>query len=245
MRHGCWRSALWLAQREPPGSAARRNRCVTRLAHIQDAFQRFLVQGDPAIESDIVGTQRVPVATRLGIYGDGYRSRLIEALQATYPVLANLLGEADFHTLGTAYVGAHESSFSSIRFYGDRLAQFLAAHADYSEVPLLAELASWEWAMAAAFDAADVSALEVTAFAQLPPQDWARLCFEWSPSVHVLKLEWNVPELWKAVTEDTERPDPNLAAPPVSSACCYARIWRSARLRCAPPRSCAAGCSRA
>jgi hypothetical protein len=75
----------------------------------------------------------------------------------------------------------------------------------------LAELARWEWAMAAAFDAADAEPIDISAFAQLAPEDWAELCFEWSPAAQVVELEWNVPQLWKAVTEGTERPEPSLS----------------------------------
>lgn len=194
---------------------------MSRLPDIQEAFQRFLLTGDSAIHSCVVGTSRVPVATRLGIYGGGYRSRLIEALQASFPVLASLLGEADFHTLADRYVLTHESTFFSIRYYGDQLAGFLASDEEYSQAPLLAELARWEWAMAAAFDAADAEPIDTSAFAQLAPEDWAQLRFEWSPSVQRVELEWNVPELWKSVTEDTDRPDPSLSPTPASWL-----IWR-------------------
>jgi hypothetical protein len=183
---------------------------VSRLADIQEAFQRFLLMADSEIGSHVVGTERVPVEVRLGIYGDGYRSRLIEVLESSYPVLASLLGEADFQTLGAKYIATHESTFFSVRYYGHELADFLAATAEYSQAPLLTELAKWEWAMAAAFDAADADPIDSAAFAQVAPEDWAELCFEWSPSVQLLALEWNVPELWKAVTEDTERPEPSL-----------------------------------
>jgi hypothetical protein len=191
---------------------------VRRLSDIQEAFQRFLLAGpaprDSEINAYVVGTERVPVATRLGIYGDGYRSRLIEALQSSFPVLAELLGETDFQTLAGQYVGTHESTFFSIRYYGDQLADFLAGDAEYSKAPILAELARWEWAMAAAFDAADAEPIDVSAFAQLAPEDWAELRFEWSPAVQVIALEWNVPQLWKAVTEGTARPEPSLGAQP-------------------------------
>jgi hypothetical protein len=183
---------------------------VSRLADIQEAFQRFLLTSDSEIGSHVVGTERVPVEVRLGIYGDGYRSRLIEVLESSYPVLASLLGEADFQTLGAKYVASHESTFFSVRYYGHELADFLAATAEYSQAPLLAELAKWEWAMAAAFDAADAEPIDSAAFAQVAPDEWAELRFDWSPSVQLLALEWNVPELWKAVTEDTERPEPSL-----------------------------------
>ena len=182
---------------------------MSRLPDIQDAFQRYLLSGDSTIGTLVVGTQRVPVDTRLAIYGDGYRLRLIEALQKSFPVLAELLGEADFQALAGRYVETHESTFFNIRWYGDQMARFLAADAEYSKVPLLAEMAQWEWAMAAAFDAADGEPLALDAFAHVLPEDWAALQFEWGPSVQVLQLEWNVPQLWKAVTEGSdERPDP-------------------------------------
>ena len=194
---------------------------MSRLPEIQDAFQRFLLAGEPDIGSHVVGTQRVPVETRLGIYGDGYRSRLIESLQSSFPVLANLLGEADFQALAARYVNTHESTFFSIRYYGDEMAAFLASDEEYAKAPLLAELAGWEWAMAAAFDAADADPIDITAFAQVAPEDWADLRLDWSPSVQVLELEWNAPELWKAVTEGNERPDPALNPKPASWL-----IWR-------------------
>jgi hypothetical protein len=180
------------------------------LPRLQDAFQRYLLKGDTEIGSHVVGTRRVPVETRLSIYGDGYRLRLIEAMASTFPVLAELLGDSDFQALGEKYVNANESTFPSIRYYGDRLADFLASDADYARAPVLAELARWEWAMAAVFDAADTDPIDVSVFAQVAPEDWSELRFEWSPAVQVLELQWNVPALWKAVTENTGRPDPSL-----------------------------------
>ena len=194
---------------------------MSRLADIQEAFQRFVLTADSEIESYVVGTQRVSVATRLGIYGDGYRSRLVEVLESSYPVLATLLGEADFHTLAGQYIAGHESTFFSVRYYGDELADFLAADAGYCGAPMLAELARWEWAMAAAFDAADAEPIDSSAFTQLAPEDWAELRFVWSPAAQVVALEWNAPELWKAVTEETEHPEPSLNPQPASWL-----IWR-------------------
>jgi hypothetical protein len=189
---------------------------MPRLPDIQEDFQRFVLSGDNAIESHVIGTSRVPVGTRLGIYGNGYRSRLVEALQASFPVMAAVLGETDFESLASQYISTHESPFFSVRYYGDALAEFLATDAQYSTAPVLAELARWEWAMAAVFDAADAEPIDVSAFAHLAPEDWDGLCFEWSPAVQVLELQWNVPDLWKAVTQETAQPDPALYPQPTS-----------------------------
>jgi hypothetical protein len=204
MPPGSWLSVRWPARREPAAWCG-----MSRLLKIQEAFQQFLLGGDPTIGSHVVGTQRVPVETRLGIYGDGYRLRLIETLQKSFPVLAELLDEK-FESLAARYVEAHESTFFNIRWYGDRMAEFMAADAEYSKLPILAELARWEWAMAAVFDAADAEPIEASAFAGIAPEDWAGLQFDWSPAVQVLELEWNVPQLWKAVTEGSDQPEPAL-----------------------------------
>src|SRR3569833_1567653 len=175
---------------------------MSRLPRIQGDFQSYLLGGDSTdIEQHVVGTQRVPIATRLGIYGDGYVSRLIEALEANFPVLSRLLGEEDFGALGTSYVRSHDSPFFSIRYYGNGLAGFLTADPAYAGAPVLAELARWEWAMTEVFDAADAAPIGTDALAQITPEGWAGLCFAWHPSVRCLALAWNAQQIWKAITD--------------------------------------------
>ena len=128
---------------------------MARLETIEGDFQSFVLTGSAAIEARVVGTQRVPIATRLAIYGNAYRSRLIEALESHYPALLALTGAEEFAALASAYVQAHNSSFASIRFYGGALGAFLAACPDYASRPWLGELARFEWAMTEVFDAAD------------------------------------------------------------------------------------------
>jgi hypothetical protein len=188
---------------------------MSRLPKIQDDFQRYLLRGDAAIEAHVVGTERVPIATRLSIYGDGYFSRLIEALQANFPVLSELLGEGDFGTLATAYVRAHDSLFFSIRYYGNALADFLASEPQYAGAPVLAELARWEWAMTEVFDAADADPIGLDVVASRAPDQWADMRFDWHPSIRRLALAWNAPQIWNAVSEDDEPPEVTLNLQPV------------------------------
>jgi hypothetical protein len=180
---------------------------MSRLPEIQTDFQSYLLQGDSAIESHVLGTERVPIATRLAIYGDGYRARLVEALQANFPVLTELLGEGDFETLAGAYIRTHDSPFFSIRYYGNALSEFLAAEPEYAGAPVLAELARWEWAMTEVFDAPDAEPIAVSDLAQVAPEDWAELRFESHPSVRRLALSWNAPQIWKAVSDEAEPPE--------------------------------------
>ena len=187
---------------------------MTQLARIQEDFQEYLLRASRAVEQHVFGTTRVPLATRLQIYGGAYRSRLAEALSSNFPALAKLLGE-DFDTLAADYVRSHDSPYFSIRYYGDELPQFLATHADYAAVPLLAELAQWEWTMTGVFDAADALALAPEALTRISPQQWAQLRFSWHPSVRRLQLAWNVPQIWQALSEEGERPQASLNETPL------------------------------
>ena len=188
---------------------------MTPLGSVQEDFQEYLLRGTQTVTAHVVGSARVPVATRLGIYGNAYRSRLAEALEANFPALAALLG-ADFQQLAQRYIGAHDSPFFSIRYYGHELAQFLASNEDYAEIPLLTELARWEWVMAGVFDAADAPLLTHAALTRFSPRQWAQLRFTVHPSVARLELAWNVPQLWSALTAGAERPEVVLNRQPLS-----------------------------
>ncbi|HYC08677.1 MAG TPA: hypothetical protein VEC10_03510, partial [Steroidobacteraceae bacterium] len=51
--------------------------------------------------------------------------------------------------------------------------------------------------------------------ARLPPEQWAQLRFAFHPSIQRLTLWWNVPQLWQALTDDSERPAVSLAGEPL------------------------------
>ncbi len=84
----------------------------------------------PTCSQQVRGTTRVPASTRLAIYANAYRARLSEGLESNFPVLAKLMGVSEFRGLAHRYIEGHESRHRSIRWYGDRLAQFLRERCD-------------------------------------------------------------------------------------------------------------------
>ncbi|HKZ74682.1 MAG TPA: DNA-binding domain-containing protein [Steroidobacteraceae bacterium] len=196
---------------------------MTSLGTLQEELQAYVLRGTTVIAARVVGTARVPAGTRLAIYGNAYRARLTDALASNYPALAKLAGAGGFAELAGDYIRAHDSHGPSIRWYGDRLAEFLASDARYAEVPLLTELARWEWALSEAFDAADAQPLGAAALAAVAPERWASLCFVWHPSVRSLALSWNAPEICRSLKNDEERP----AAEVLDVPRCWL-VWRQA-----------------
>jgi hypothetical protein len=179
---------------------------VSALARLQRDLQRHVLNGDVAIASAVNGTSAVPATTRLSVYSDAYRARLAEALEANMPHLRELLGAEEFGGVARRYIDAHPSQYASIRWYGDRLAHELERL--HASQPWIAELARWEWALAASFDARDAAAIGIESLGSVAPGDWAELRLEFHPSVQVLTLQTNAQALFKALSEAATAPQP-------------------------------------
>lgn len=180
---------------------------MKNLPTLQADFQRFILTSDPAIQREIIGTPKVDAAMRLGIYADAYRLRLIEALDTDYPGLHTMAGDEEFDRLARSYIDAQPSVFRSLRWFGHGLSEFLRETKPYSEYPVFAEMAAFEWAMSDAFDAADSTVALVDDMASRPPESWPGLIFVPHASVQRLDLRWNVPTVWGAINAGEEPPE--------------------------------------
>lgn len=179
---------------------------MTTLASLQASFQRCVLEGDPSFSKRIAPPPTGSVEQRMAIYADGYRIRLREALASNFPQLQRLLGEAAFAEVADAYLEARPSTFRSIRWFGDALPAVLRTA--LPNQPWLAELAEWEWTLAAAFDSADAPAVTVEELSRVPAEKWPSLRFVFHPSVRSLRMRTNAPELFCALTHEADVPSP-------------------------------------
>ena len=185
---------------------------MSALAQLQRDLQHHVLSGDAAITAAVNGTPAVPAATRLAVYSNAYRIRLADALGANMPHLRELLGDEEFSAVAARYIDEHPSQFASIRWFGDCLAQELArSHADQ---PWFAELARWEWALAASFDSQDAPTVGIESLAAVAPDAWGELRLEFHPSVQQLELASNAQALFKAMSDEQPAPEPALLERP-------------------------------
>ncbi len=176
---------------------------MNSLNNMQQDFMGWLLQQQPDIESDIEETTRVSKKTRLDIYAQAYRLRLLEALQDSFPALHTLLGDERFEALAFDYIATHPSHHFSIRYFGHELASFLSSSDNYTDNTLLSEMAEFEWAIRNAFDAADQQPASIETLINIPPEQWATLTFRFHPSTQRIDLQWDAPKLWQAIEEDS------------------------------------------
>ncbi|MBB5019021.1 hypothetical protein HNQ59_002319 [Chitinivorax tropicus] len=177
-----------------------------KLIQLQQHFYDFL-RGQPNQFADcVVGTAQFDVAARLHVYAYAYRARLIEALDANFPVMHQLVGDDAFEQMAIDYLACYPPSHFSIRWFGEQLADFLGDTSPYANQPKLIELAQWEWAMTEAFDAANATPMGPNEMANIPVDDWANLHLRFHPSVRRLDLHYNIPPIWKAMVAESDPP---------------------------------------
>lgn len=174
------------------------------LARLQSDMLDWLLKGKGALGQAVVSHPPMTTETRLGIYANAYRARLTEALQENYPALHTLLGDERFYTLCEQYIDHTPAHHFSIRYFGDRLAALLSQKPEYRFQPVVAEMARFEWALRAAFDAADTAPTSREQLQEIPPESWPGVNLQAIPAMQILELQWNVPGLWQAIDEENE-----------------------------------------
>lgn len=179
---------------------------MSALLKLERSFKDCMLDETLDMQGQVASNAKATAEERVHVYVEGYRLRLLEVLEDNYSGLHGLLGDEQFDHMGRAYIAAHPSTHPSVRWFSQRVPEFLRSTAPYDAHPHLAEMAAFEWAQGLAFDAADVPPLEMQALGQVPQEDWGRVKFQFHPSVQRLDLQSNMPKFWQALEAQEEPP---------------------------------------
>lgn len=169
------------------------------LKHLQSAVQNYLLDPQQEPADLIAESKSIPAEIRLGIYANAYRARMIEAMAADYQALQIYLGDDAFETLIGAYIEANPSRYFSMRWVGGKLGEFIKTTEPYNQHIDLYELALFEWVLCHAFDAAGALPQYAEQFSALAPEQWTDVTLKFSPSLQIIALQTNAPQLWTAL----------------------------------------------
>jgi hypothetical protein len=182
---------------------------MTQLKKLQHTFQNCVLKPDmTASTSWVSASGKATPETQLSIYSYAYRARLNEVLSNDYPAIHMAIGDESFYQLTKLYIAAHPSHYFSLRDFGAHLPDFVsgliqqpnAENTQWQEMPWLYELALFEWNLGQAFDAADVKLLTEQDMGNVPHESWPDIKFTLHPSVQQLNFEWNIVQMWQALT---------------------------------------------
>jgi len=181
---------------------------MSALLEIQQSFQDYLLSDGADFLEAIKDSPKESRDVLAGAYYNGYRLRLIEVLENDFPQLHAFMGDTAFAGLAEEYIVAHPSDNPNARWFARHMAAHLASNAPYDEMPILREVASFEWALGLVFDAADGPTLEATDLASVAPEDWPGLCFHVTQAHRRLDLHCNATEVWTALDAGAAPPPP-------------------------------------
>lgn len=196
-----------------------------RLNDWQLAVEGYLLgaqtEPDAALQASLIGSANLSVERGLGIYHHAYRARLLGVMQEDFSAVHYWLGDEDFALLVQAYLQACPSRHFSLRWLGERFADFIQQHLRAEHSAPLAELARLEWAFTLAFDAPPGTPLSLTQMASVPAAEWPGLQVQLLPTVQRLHLAYNSLALWQVAKAAGQFPPSQRLEP---SMLCL--IWR-------------------
>ena len=133
----------------------------------ESGFARGLLDPAAAVPPGVGGGS----TRRYGVYRNNVTVGLVRALEANFPALRRLLGEAYFSGLARAFTRAHPPRSPLLFQYGDDFADFLATAEDLASYPYLADVARLERLWLHAWHAADQPVLTAADLAHLDADD--------------------------------------------------------------------------
>jgi hypothetical protein len=180
-----------------------------RLIVAPNGVAEALANDQAAIDLDevIVGDARMTAAQRVGIYADAYFYRLLDALKEDFPATLAVVGADEFHNLITSYLLAHPPADPSLLHAGRCLADHLERSPMLVRWPFIADLARLERALIESFHAVDATSLDRAAVQSIPPDEWPDLMLVLHPATRVLRLQWRIEEILRAVEQNELLPE--------------------------------------
>ncbi|MFT5674850.1 MAG: hypothetical protein ACI808_000778 [Paraglaciecola sp.] len=172
---------------------------MASLAKIQQEFMSLLQVNDRTIEQQVITQGQLSNGQRVDIYRSAYRIRLRGVIDDDHEMLGLYLGDELFECLVNGYIDAMPSQHPSLRFFADRLPDYLRSTLPFAEHPILSEIAGFERALLNAFDSADAESLSNQVLQQIPAENWPYLSFEFHPSLSFYQCHWNAIESWQSL----------------------------------------------
>src|SRR5215813_6044551 len=141
----------------------------------------------------------------LDIYRNTILSGLTKVLRLAFPAVERLVGSEFFESAADAFIAGHLPRAAYLNQYGDEFPYFLSHYAPAATLSYLADVASLEWAINCALHAPDEAPLELSQLAALTPDDQCRVSFRAHPSVGLVRSDFPVDDIWRAVLSGDNR----------------------------------------
>lgn len=173
----------------------------------QNEFRAALLDPKHAIPTGLTGPAGTGAEQRFAVYRNNVVMGLSDALKASFPVIAKLLGDTNFRNISGIYVREHPPKSPLMMYYGDDFGDFLEGFAPLSHLGYLGDVARLEHARRLSYHAADAAPVPAAHFATLTPEILAASRFHFAPCVQLIQSPWPILDIWNFNMRD-DAPQP-------------------------------------
>jgi len=176
-----------------------------RLADLQAAYRGYLLSGDGAALAPAIVVDSFDGPERLAIYRNNFLISLGEALKANFPVTLQLLGTEFFEQAARRFVLAQPPQRPCLFEYGAGFAGYLRDLPQLATRPYIVDMARFEFARIAAYNAPVEPAITSETLIDLSPKQLEELPIRRARHAMVVTTRAPVLALWQA--HQTAEPD--------------------------------------
>ncbi len=148
---------------------------------------------------------------RFDVYRNNVVASLIEALEAGFPVVRKLIGDANFKVLAREFVQAHPPSSPLMMLYGAQMPSFLRGFAPAQSIGYLPDVARLEIALRDSYHSADAAPIDPGALAAIPPDQLMSITMRFVPAARLLRSDWPIHAIWR-FNQEGDAPKPVMEA---------------------------------
>jgi hypothetical protein len=169
------------------------------------------------LEAVIRRSKSLTAAERMAIYANAYYARLLECMEAWFPVLKSALGEEVFNAFAFEYLQQYPSKSYTLDRLGENFAHFLdetRPEEEGSWPDFLIDLATLEWNIHKVFDGPGVEfqpLLTAEALQAFPAERFAESRLVPVPCLRLLAFRYPVNAYYTAARQGEEVPLPDPA----------------------------------
>ena len=149
----------------------------------------------------LVGPEGQPATRRFAIYRNNVAVSLTEALQAAFPVVQKLVGEAFFTAMAGEFLRGHPPQGRIMMLYGDAFPGFLASFPPVAHLAYLPDVARLEQAMRESYHAADASPIAPETLSSIDEGVLLGSRLTLAPAVRLIRSLWPIHAIWRANTQ--------------------------------------------
>ena len=176
------------------------------LYELQRRVGRAVLGGEIGEIAAAIASDGIDPAARLRIYRNHALATLEAALKAVFPVVCGLVDERFFAYAADEYLKRHPPRARCLAEFGGDFSEFLAGFEPCKDLPYLADVARFEWALDTAARAREMLSLPRETLAAVPAGRAAYVRFSLQPSVHYLSSLWPIDAIWHANQQNEVAP---------------------------------------